>query len=139
MALLSLLLLNNTSPLWLFAIAATFCLVLYKLIIHPVFLSPLASLPAAHPLCHVTSLWMQWQRYNGREFAVVAAAFAHKGDYVRLGPREMAVNSVEGVQCAYGVGANNFDRHESYLYFVNHGYALLSSPLLLIWCRGDLN
>lgn len=139
MALLSLLLPDNAYPLWLSAGAVTFCLVLYKLIIYPVFLSPLASLPAAHPLCHVTSLWMQWQRYNEREFSVVAAAFARKGDYVRLGPREMAVNSVEGVQCAYGVGAQNFDRHKSYLYFVNHGYALLPSPLLLFGCRGNLN
>jgi hypothetical protein len=121
MALLSPLPFDNTYPLWLLTIAASFCFVLYKLIVYPVFLSPLARLPAAHPLCHVTSLWMQWQRYNGREFDIVSAAFAHKGDYVRLGPREMAVNTVEGVQCAYGVGSHNFDRHESYLYFVNHG------------------
>ncbi|KAK3939384.1 cytochrome P450 [Diplogelasinospora grovesii] len=93
----------------------------YKFIIYPIFLSPLSKIPAAHPLAKVTSLWMQYQRWRHRDFDVIRDAFARKGPYVRLGPNEMVVNSIEGIQSAYGVGQHNFDKHWSYEYFITHG------------------
>jgi hypothetical protein len=98
----------------------------YRLVVYPVLLSPLASLPAAHPLAHVTSLWIQWQRFLGSEFQRVTAAFALKGPYVRLGPHEIAVNDVDAVKDAWGFGAANFDKHSSYRFFRTHGYVRAS-------------
>ncbi|RYP90234.1 hypothetical protein DL770_003655 [Monosporascus sp. CRB-9-2] len=96
-------------------------LIVCKHFVYPVFLSPLASLPAAHPLAHITSLWIQWQRFRGSEFQCIAAAFASKGPYVRLGPRELAVNDIDAVGSAWGAGSANFDKHPSYLFFMTHG------------------
>ena len=93
----------------------------YRLVVYPIFLSSLAGVPAAHPLCRLTPLWIKWQRLRGRELDVVARAFAEHGPYVRLGPGELATNAVEGVQSVYGVRASNFDKHASYEYFITQG------------------
>lgn len=105
---------------------------LFKLVIYPTIFSPLSKIPAAHPLASVTSLWIQWQRFRDREFQCISAAFTRKGPYVRLGPNEIAINSMEGVLSVYGVGSNNFDKHQSYEYFITHGSVI--SPCVLVVC-----
>lgn len=92
------------------------------LVVYPLYLSPLAQVPAAHPLAPLTSAWIQWQRWRNTEYACVAAAFAAKGSpYIRLGPSEIAVGSKQGYHSAYGVRLRNFDKPKSYDYFITHG------------------
>ncbi|KAF4880085.1 Tryprostatin B 6-hydroxylase [Colletotrichum siamense] len=108
----------------LVAAALIFILVpvlIWHFIVYPLFWSPLASIPAAHPLCHITSLWIHWKRLRGQEYECVSEAFLSKGPYVRLGPREVAVNDIEAVRNGWGVGSSSFDKHHSYTYFGTHG------------------
>lgn len=102
----------------------------WHFIIYPLFWSPLASIPAAHPLCHITPLWIHWRRLRGQEYECVTKAFLSKGPYVRLGPREIAVNDIEAVRCGWGVGSSSFDKHHSYTYFRTHKLVILSRPLV---------
>jgi hypothetical protein len=95
--------------------------VILKVIVYPLFFSPLAKVPAAHPLSPFTSAWIQFQRCQNKEFQCIEAAFKAKGPYVRLGPNEIAVNSKEGFQSIYGVGSKNYERHKSYEFFITHG------------------
>lgn len=99
---------------------------IWKILIYPVCLSPLASIPAAHPLANVTPLWILWQRFRGREFEIVTSALKKFGPYVRLGPAELAMNSKSDMNDVYGVGRHNFDKHASYDAFITHGYATIS-------------
>ncbi|KAJ4147812.1 hypothetical protein LMH87_002315 [Akanthomyces muscarius] len=94
---------------------------IWKFLIHPVYLCPLASVPAAHPLANVTPLWILWQRFRRREFEIVTAALKKFGPYVRLGPAELAMNSKSDMNDVYGVGRRNFDKHASYDAFITHG------------------
>ena len=94
----------------------------YRLLVYPLFLSPLAKIPNAHPLSPITQLWMHWRRYSGREVETTYVAFQQKGPVVRLGPNELAVNTIHGgVRTAHGHGWENFDKSQWYDYFVNHG------------------
>lgn len=114
--------LSNTAIVW--AIVATFAaaIVLFQCIIYPIYFSPLSKIPAAHGLANVTSLWIQWHRWRGTEFGPITKALAANGPYVRVGPNEIIVNSIDAVQNVYGVGSNNFDKHPSYDYFITQGY-----------------
>jgi hypothetical protein len=40
-------------------------------VVYLVFQFPLASIPAVHPLAHITSLWIQWQRFHGTEYECI--------------------------------------------------------------------
>ncbi|KAI0405069.1 cytochrome P450 [Xylaria palmicola] len=93
----------------------------WKYIIYPLFFSPLASIPAAHPLAHFTSLWIEWHRLRGTDFQKVSEAFATKGPHLRLGPRDIAVNDIESVSCVWGAGVADFDKHPSYVYWKTQG------------------
>ncbi|GAB0139987.1 hypothetical protein EsHS_00000625 [Epichloe bromicola] len=102
-------------------LAAVAAILVWKLLLHPVFLSPLSRVPAAHPLASFSTIWIQWHRWRGSDFDAVAAAFDRKGPYVRIGPGEIATNSKDGFECVYGVGKRNLDKYKTYDYFMNHG------------------
>lgn len=95
---------------------------IWHILVYPLFISPLASVPVAHPLARFTSLWIQWQRFRGRDFEVTTAALQKYGPYVRLGPNELAMQSKEDMNHVYGVGKHNFDKHPSYDAFITHGF-----------------
>ena len=107
-------------------LAVVAAVLLFKFFLYPVFLSPVAKIPSAHPLAQFSNLWIQWHRWNGTHFQAVSAAFEKKGPYVRLGPNEVATNTKDGFSSIYGVGKRNFDKPETYDYFMNHGYVLLN-------------
>ncbi|KAF2086259.1 cytochrome P450 [Saccharata proteae CBS 121410] len=69
---------------------------LYNHILHPIFLSPLAKIPSAHPTVCLSSAWLKWQKYRGKLNPVLLAAHKRWGPVVRVGPREVSVNCVKG-------------------------------------------
>lgn len=103
-----------------FGSAAAF--LLWKYLIYPLFLSPLASVPAAHPIARISTIWIDWQRLRGRDFQSISAAFQSKGDYVVVSPQEIAVNDMDAVNSVWGIGATDFDKHPSYDYWATQGY-----------------
>lgn len=111
----------STSALYALIAIFTAGTLIWKYFVYPVWVSPLASVPAVHPLATVTSLWIQWQRFRGREFEVIIASLEKKGPYVRLGPSEIALSSKQDMNHVYGVGKHNFDKHPSYDAFITHG------------------
>ena len=110
----------------LFLVVSLFGTALWVYVIHPAFLSPLASVPNAHPLAPFTRLWILWMRYNGEDFKTVSSAFEFQGPIVRLAPKELAVNIVDdGLWTIHG-GAG-FAKTEYYSWFSNFGYVLESA------------
>ncbi len=95
-------------------------LVVYKWVIYPVWLSPLAKIPNAHWLAPLTGLWIHWRRFRGKEVVTVWDAIQTKGQVVRLGPKELVVNNYDsGVRIIYGRG---FEKPGWYNFFINHGF-----------------
>ncbi|WPB07674.1 uncharacterized protein RHO25_012335 [Cercospora beticola] len=100
---------------------------LYKFLLYPLLLSPLARIPAVHPLAKISGLYMLWVRYWDCENAIVFAAHNKHGGVVRLGPNELSINCIEdGVKTVYG---RNFDRHDFYRVYEDCGRQNLSSSL----------
>ena len=97
-----------------------FFLVIYKYILHPVFLSPLSKIPNAHPTSALSPLWILLSRFKQRENSTVHAAHVKYGPVVRLAPNEISINCVDGgTRTVYGGG---FERHEWYTHlFSNYG------------------
>ena len=79
----------------------------------------LAEIPRAHPSSAFTYLWIKWQRFKGTEVEAVNGAFQKFGPVVRLGPKELAINMIDGgVKTVYDGG---FHKSEWYLAWKNHG------------------
>lgn len=95
--------------------------IIYRFMVFPVFLSPLAKIPTAHWSCSISPLWILWKRLAGQQNVTVLAAHRKHGDVVRLGPTELSVNCVEdGYKTIY---AGNFGKDDYYRFFDNFGYA----------------
>jgi hypothetical protein len=96
-----------------------FLLILYKYFVYPAFLSGLSKIPNAHFTSPFSNIWIQWQRFHGKENRAIHDAHQRLGPIVRLGSTEISVNSVEGVRLVYSDG---FDKHEWYSRaFENYG------------------
>jgi hypothetical protein len=91
---------------------------LYKFLIYPTFLSPLAAIPNAHFTSSFSNVWMTWQRYRGQPNKAIHSAHTRLGPVVRLGLTEISVNSVEGLNTVYG---GNFEKDKFYIPFTNYG------------------
>lgn len=104
---------------WLFIILVAI-VIFHIWFLGPAWFSPLSKVPAAHPLAPFTSLWMTWKRYSGTEFYTVESAFREQGQIVRLGPRELGVNFIEGgIRTVYGRG---YHKSSWYDHFINYGW-----------------
>ncbi|RYP75281.1 hypothetical protein DL771_002501 [Monosporascus sp. 5C6A] len=99
----------------------TISLIIWRYVVYPLFLSPLASVPAANPIARFSTFWIEWQRLRGNDFQSISAAFAAKGPYVLLSPRELALNDMDAVNCVWGAGSADFDKHPSYSYWCTLG------------------
>jgi len=94
------------------------CLVVYRCIIHPAFLSPLSKVPNAHPTSGISSLWIWWVRYSFRENRTIYAAHEKYGPVIRLSPSELSINCVDGgLRTIY---AGGFEKHSWYKFFANY-------------------
>lgn len=94
------------------AIAALVGLILYKGIIYPAYISPLAKIPNAHWSVPISPAWMLWRRFCMQNNRTIQAAHERLGPLVRLGPEEISINCVdEGIKTVYTGG---FEKHEWY-------------------------
>ncbi|KAF1992012.1 cytochrome P450 [Aulographum hederae CBS 113979] len=97
---------------------------LYRTILHPIFLSPLSKIPNAHPLAPITPLWILYQRLRQQESHVVHAAHVRLGPVVRIGPSEISATAVDdGLKALY---AKELEKSSFYSVFENFGWV---SPL----------
>lgn len=93
--------------------------VLYRYVLYPVILSPLAKLPRAHWSSSVSPVWILWARFRGRENRTLHEAHQRHGPIVRLSPNEVSINNMDTVKTVYQGG---FDKHQWYNVFNNFGY-----------------
>ena len=92
---------------------------MYKLVVYPIYLSPLSNIPNAHFSSPITSIWIQWKRLSGHETKTVDKTFRSKGPVVRLGPNDLAINMMDGgVKVVYGGG---FEKTDWYSFWRNYG------------------
>lgn len=92
----------------------------YRFLIYPGLLSPLAKIPSAHWTCPFTSWWILWIRYRGEELRVANEAHKKLGPIVRLGPKDLSVSCYEdGIRTIYGGG---FDKPVYFDFFNYYGY-----------------
>jgi hypothetical protein len=90
----------------------------YIFVIRPIFFSPLSRIPSAHFTSHFLNGWIIWQRYLGRETKAIHDAHRRLGPIVRLGPRELSVNSADALRVIY---SDRFDKDAFYHAFANYG------------------
>ncbi|CAI7630120.1 unnamed protein product [Penicillium glandicola] len=83
----------------------------YDHVINPYFLSPLCSIPNAHLTSPLSSRWIDRKRSTGAEVLAIHALHQKHGPIVRLGPKELSVNSLHGLKIIY-TGA--FEKHSFY-------------------------
>ncbi|CAI7586320.1 hypothetical protein PCG10_002050 [Penicillium crustosum] len=84
---------------------------IYHHVINPYFLSPLSSIPNAHFTSPLSSRWIDRKRSTGTEVLAIYALHQKHGPIVRLGPKELSVNSLHGLRVIY-TGA--FEKHAFY-------------------------
>ncbi|KAK2871649.1 hypothetical protein FQN49_002972 [Arthroderma sp. PD_2] len=101
----------------------------YRYIIYPLYLSPLASIPNAHFTSPFLPTWLWWIRsYRCREVSTVYSLHKKLGPIVQLAPNEVSVNSANGLKTIY-LGGFPKDKYYEDL-FVNYGrYPNLASML----------
>ena len=109
--------------------ASLACLLTYKYIVEPAFVSPLSKIPLAHPLCAISSKWFAYQRRKERELVTLYAAHQKHGQIVRLGPNEVSVASREGLRQIYTAGLEKDSWYVDTGSFYNYGTQNLVSML----------
>lgn len=83
--------------------------------------SELQDLPKGHWSVPYSSAWILYIRYTNRENATLHAAHLKHGSLIRIGPREVSTNAVDGgIKVAYGGG---LDKGDWYSVFNNYGSA----------------
>lgn len=111
------------------AIGVLVAVLLYKLVIRPLFLSPLSRIPNAHWSAPLVSTWIERKRSSGAENRTIYSLHQRLGPVVRLGPNELSFNSIEALKIIY-TGA--FEKDEWYRgTFMNFGVDNLVSSLKL--------
>lgn len=101
--------------------------VIYKYIIEPAFISPLAKIPTASFWSSISSQWISRKREAKQEIRTIHALHQKHGSVVRLGPNEISVNSLDALRTIYHGG---FEKHPWYSgLFVNFGIRNLFTSL----------
>lgn len=103
------------------SVIVSLSLFIYKFIVHPAFLSPLAKIPAANWHARISPLWLYWKRFTITENQTIIRLHREKGPIVRTAPNELSVNCYEGgLKTIYTGG---FPKHAFYARrFTNYGY-----------------
>ncbi|EME83790.1 uncharacterized protein MYCFIDRAFT_202777 [Pseudocercospora fijiensis CIRAD86] len=99
---------------------ALLALAIYKYIIYPAFLSPLAKIPNAHWSASISPLWILYHRHQQQDTFVVHACHSRLGPIMRLAPNELSVNCVDGgIRTIYAGGFEKGDWYSNV--FSNYG------------------
>jgi cytochrome P450 len=96
------------SPAVLAAALALAAALLYRYVIHPALLSPLARIPAAHPTAVVSGHWFRRAERADRQAAALLDAHRRLGPVVRVEPRHVHLASQDALRVVFHVG--RFDR-----------------------------
>lgn len=99
----------------------------YRYIVYPSLVSPLAKLPSAHPSCAFSRFWFQRQCTQMRELKTLCATHKRHGPIVRLGPEEVSVVSEDGLKAVYVAGLDKAVWYQQTFY--NYGVQNLVSTL----------
>jgi len=95
------------------------CAALFRWVIRPAFLSPLANILPIHWSARISCIWIVHKRVLQKETLAVHDAHARLGPIIRLAPNEVSVNSLEGLRTIYGGG---FPKNDWYAnVFSNYG------------------
>ena len=86
------------------ALAIAACLLAYQYLIYPAFISPLSKLPSAHTLCTISEKWLERKRKQQKESKTLYTAHQEHGPIVRIGSKEISVNSLAGLRSIYTAG-----------------------------------
>ncbi|KAF4555695.1 Cytochrome P450-like protein 31 [Elsinoe fawcettii] len=84
------------------------------------------TVPNAHVLSSWTGLWILYRRWLLRENTTIWDAHKHLGPVIRLGPDEVSVNSIEGLETIY---VRNFDKHDFYVGFEQYDQTNMFSEI----------
>ena len=114
-------------PFSVIGLAVLLAWLIYRYVVYPSFVSPLAKLPSAHPLCAFSRTWFQRQRDQMRELKTLYAAHERCGPVVRLGPDEVSVVSEDGLKQVYVAGLDKAVWYQQTFY--NYGVQNLVSTL----------
>ena len=102
------------------ALVGVVALAIYRLIIQPAYLSPLAKIPNAHWSSPISPLWILYHRLFQKDTPAVHAAHSNLGPIIRLAPNELSVNSVDGgIRTVYPGGYEKGDWYSNV--FSNYG------------------
>lgn len=94
--------------------------ILYQYILYPAFFSPLSRIPNAHWSSPFSRLWILSIRWNRRENRTVLALHRRlDSSVIRVGPKELSINDIDGVRTVYQGG---FDKPDWYSVFNNYGW-----------------
>ncbi|KAI0174935.1 cytochrome P450 [Pestalotiopsis sp. NC0098] len=89
---------NHFVYLIIFAVS----LALHRFILHPLVISPLAKIPSAHWSSSLSSVWLYWMKWTGRENQTVYQAHLAKGPLIQLAPGLLSVKSIDdGLKTVY--------------------------------------
>lgn len=100
--------------------------VLFRYLIYPAFLSPLARIPNAHWSSGFSPAWLLWVKWTHQENRRVYHLHMSKGAAIRLAPNVISINAFEdGIKTIYQGG---FPKPPSYYFngFAVYGYVLRS-------------
>lgn len=99
---------------------------LWRCVIYPAFISPLAKIPNAHWSSPISPIWILLKRYAELENTTIHAAHSNKGDLVRLGPNEVSIACVDnGIKTVYSGGFEKWSWYPNL--FAHYGYGPLLS------------
>ncbi|KAK4495075.1 hypothetical protein PRZ48_013402 [Zasmidium cellare] len=105
---------NFLLSLFVLAVLASFFT--YRLIIYPIFFSPLSKIPTPNFLCSITEYFSHYLSWREQEFDWLLKHHRQHGPLVRTGPTSVSINSVEGLRQVY----MSLEKHPFYAQFHNY-------------------
>ncbi|KHN96133.1 Cytochrome P450 [Metarhizium album ARSEF 1941] len=106
--------------------AAAFLVLLYKLVLQPALLSPLAKIPTAHWSCSLSNCWILRVRKRAEENETLFRLHLRHGPIVRVAPNTLSVDGVDALRAIYQGG---FEKSDWYKVFDNYGVPHMFSTL----------